>query len=105
MKYGFIIRTVEIKLKTRAQDSVAAEIFHWRKKEKGANITPIGHLIAIMEPYSEPFLPHWSVQLFLRTDIKYDINTSETIVVSNLKGQAGPNKKSLKYLQNYVMSR
>ncbi len=94
----------EIKLKARVQGSVIAEIFHWRKKEIGANITPIGHLIATKEPYSEPFLPHWSVQLFLRTDVKYDINTSETIVVSNPKGQAGPNKALLKYLQNIKIS-
>jgi hypothetical protein len=90
----------EIRLKTQVQDSVVAEIFHWNKSDVNTNITPIGHLIATHEPYSEPFLPHWAIELFLRVDVKYSSDKSETIVVSNPKRQAGPNKTLLKYLLN-----
>ncbi|MCD4713424.1 MAG: hypothetical protein K8R73_09100 [Clostridiales bacterium] len=94
-----IINQYEMKIKHEASGCIVAEIFHHKRNVyNGVNITPVGHLICSKEPGSELFAPHYAIQLFIRSDVRYDIKHSETIVVSNPTGQAGPNKTLFKYL-------
>ncbi|MGI1659454.1 MAG: hypothetical protein ACRKFN_10790 [Desulfitobacterium sp.] len=94
-----VLDQYECKFRNSSKDCSVAEILHWKTNASGgANITPVGHLIITKESGSETFLPHYSIQLFLRNDVRYEIESRSTIVVANPQGQAGPNKSLLKYL-------
>lgn len=89
----------ELKSLYSSKECVFYEVNHWKKNEYGgANITPIGRIVVIDNRASESFLSHHSVDFYYRSEVKYNEQTEETIVVSNPERQAGTKKSLLKYL-------
>jgi hypothetical protein len=96
---NLILDQYEIKIKSNSNGNIICEInHHYINNSGGDNITPIGFIIITKEEYSEPFLPHNRIQLFLRNDVRLDLKFNQIIVVSNPEGQAGSDKNLLKYL-------
>ncbi|WP_340010824.1 hypothetical protein MHI32_21685 [Paenibacillus sp. FSL H7-0690] len=92
----FILNQYELNITNQSDRTTIIKINHFLTNESGGrNITPIGYLIISYEKADGTFLNHYSIQMFCRNDVRYDIDSKETIVVSNSEGQAGPNKPLL----------
>jgi hypothetical protein len=65
----------------------------------GCVSTPLGHLAAhIHAGAPELFRSHWSISLFLRSDVRYEQASHTTTVVASPERQAGQNQSLLQKL-------
>lgn len=61
--------------------------------------TPVGYVAGHVDPGElELLLPHWSVGLFLRSDVRYEQTSHRTTVVGSPARQAGQNQAFLHQL-------
>lgn len=75
-----------------------AEIHHVHRIGKAKLFTPVAHISAFKHLGADMTYPHWSVRMFVRSDVRYEAKAKTTTVVANPERQAGPNKAMLKHL-------
>lgn len=81
-------------------EAIVGHIHHVRRNEAGGQIqVPVAHFAAHLEPGDDLLRQHWAINLFLRSDVRWDATTHETTVVANPKRQAGPNRSLLRRLK------
>ncbi|HKY29481.1 MAG TPA: hypothetical protein VJM12_16200 [Pyrinomonadaceae bacterium] len=84
-------------------ESVAAivgHIHHVKRNEAGTQLqVPVARFAAYLSPGDDVLRTHWAIDLFLRSDVRYDPTTRETTVVANPERQAGSNRALLRALE------
>jgi hypothetical protein len=81
--------------------ALIGHIHHIDRKGKhgfGSVETPVGYMLAHMDPGREGLLPHCSARLLLRSDIRYEADVDTTTVVGNPSQIAGPSETLLLHL-------
>jgi len=77
-------------------EAIVGHIHHVAQNETGGQLqVPVGRFSALLQPADELRRTHWKIDLFLRSDVRYDPITHETIVVANPERQAGSNRAML----------
>lgn len=81
-------------------EAIVGHIHHVAHNASGGLMqVPVGRFYALLQPDDELFRTHWAIDLFLRSDVRYDPKTHETIVVRNPERQAGSNRAMLSRLK------
>ncbi|MCU1272019.1 MAG: hypothetical protein JWN74_3313 [Acidobacteriaceae bacterium] len=86
----------------KSAGAVIAEVSHVLRNSAGGRLfTPVGRLSAFIHSgeIEDLFNPHWSIHLFVRSDVRYQADLKRTDVVANPEKQAGPNRALLQHLQ------
>jgi hypothetical protein len=82
--------------------AIVGHIHHVNRKGKdgfGSVEVPIGYLSAHIAPgRPEIYRKHWSIRLFVRSDIRYEQSSQTTTVVASPERQAGQNRSLLQRL-------
>ena len=86
------------RLTYRSPGAVIAEVLHAHRSDQRTIFTPVAHISAFAHGGADMTRPHWSIRLFVRSDIRYEAVPKLTTVVSNPKRQAGSNLPMLKRL-------
>lgn len=77
-------------------EAIVGHIHHVAHNETGGLLqVPVGRFSALLQPADELFWTHWAIDLFLRSDVRYDPKTHETTVVADPERQAGSNRAML----------
>jgi hypothetical protein len=89
----------------RSEAAVIVEVRHVLKAGGQRIYTPVAHLSAFHHPSADLINPHWSLRLFVRSDVRYEETTHTTTVVSNPERQAGTNQAMLHVLRALAASK
>jgi hypothetical protein len=82
-----------------AKEVIVGHIDHVKfNPSGGCNSVEVAHFSARLDPGCDLFLKHWHVDLFLRSDLRYDTVTATTTVIGNPEGQAGDDEELLNRL-------
>lgn len=87
----------------KSAGALIAEVCHVHRNAVGGElVTPVGRLSAFIysgEEAEDLFNRHWSIHLFIRSDVRYQAQLKRTDVVANPEGQAGPRSALLHHLR------
>ena len=80
-------------------DGIIGHIHHVQRNEQGGQMhVPIGHVAAHLQPGGDEWRPHWSVNLFLTSDVRYEQSSRTTTFVGVPESQAGSDGSFLRRL-------
>ena len=84
----------------KSSGALIAEVCYVRRNDAQRVFTPVARLSAFIHSgeVDDWLNPHWSLHLFIRSDVRYEADLKNTEVVGNPQGQAGPNEALLRRL-------
>jgi hypothetical protein len=80
-------------------EAVVGRMHHFKRNESGGSLeVPVGHFAGCLVPGDDLMRCHWAVDLSLRSDVRYDPDAHQSMVVSHPERQAGANRAMLEHL-------
>jgi len=80
-------------------DGVIGHIHHVHRNEHGGQLqVPVGYVAAHLQSGDDEMRKHWSIHLFLTSDVRYEPSSHTTTVVAVPESQAGSDRSFLRRL-------
>ena len=83
----------------RSAEALIAQVSHVHRRGAAKLFTPVARVMAFAHPCADMIYSHWSVHLFVRSDIRYESATSTTTALSPLERQVGPDTPFIEQLR------
>lgn len=80
-------------------DGIIGHIHHVHRNEHGGSLqVPVAHIAGYIYPGGEVMRRHWSIHLFLSSDVRYEQSSRTTTIVAVPESQAGSDSSRLRRL-------
>jgi hypothetical protein len=88
--------------KYRSPAAFIADVEHVHRSGKRTLRIPVAHLLAFKHPSADMTYPHWKIRLFVRPDVRYEVDTGVTTTVFKPPWRAGLIKAMLYRIKAFI---